>query len=379
MSFRLPTHNTAAPAPAARPSGEGRAVQVYNLRYLPKWWPNQGSDGGGDARKRDVAGGLLLGGASLLLLALAAAQGYVSFRAQYTFIHEIKRENTASMLEALGLDAGAVIFALLALALARLGRPAIVERTLNLACVAGSLTMNAMSADFTSVKSIAVWTLPAVLYAAGSDRVIAVVRRRALARMPGAGRDVSPLAAALAATAAVMKGIGLWLLRLVLAPQSTLGGFRAWVVDEAPVAPGRRGVTAVLDISTFTGFRRWGLLDADNPAPEEGSSKHPRGGVLEQPRGGSSTRPEEGPRTAPRRAPRGGSSKDDKIPARGRPDAEVLADIAMLAEQYEDANGGRSLSLTALRGQMSIGDSRGRDLIERHYDRPGAADTATEN
>ena len=33
----------------------------------------------------------------------------------------------------------------------------------------------------------------------------------------------------------------MWLLRLGLAPASTLRGFRAWVVTECPVAPGRRG------------------------------------------------------------------------------------------------------------------------------------------
>ena len=32
----------------------------------------------------------------------------------------------------------------------------------------------------------------------------------------------------------------LWLLRLALAPVSTLAGFRAWVVGECPVTPGRR-------------------------------------------------------------------------------------------------------------------------------------------
>jgi hypothetical protein len=32
----------------------------------------------------------------------------------------------------------------------------------------------------------------------------------------------------------------LWLLRLTLAPKSTLAGFRAWVLAECPVAPGRR-------------------------------------------------------------------------------------------------------------------------------------------
>jgi hypothetical protein len=32
----------------------------------------------------------------------------------------------------------------------------------------------------------------------------------------------------------------LWLLRLTVAPRSTLTGFRAWVIEECPVAPGRR-------------------------------------------------------------------------------------------------------------------------------------------
>jgi hypothetical protein len=32
----------------------------------------------------------------------------------------------------------------------------------------------------------------------------------------------------------------LWLLRLALAPASTLAGFRAWALEQCPVAPGRR-------------------------------------------------------------------------------------------------------------------------------------------
>ncbi len=43
-----------------------------------------------------------------LLLLLAAAQGYVSFRAQYTFVDHAKRAHVPSILEALGLDTGAV-------------------------------------------------------------------------------------------------------------------------------------------------------------------------------------------------------------------------------------------------------------------------------
>src|SRR5262245_4820792 len=73
-------------------------------------------------RPTRTKGAMLLISAACLLLLLAAAQGYVSFRAQYAFIDHTKRTHLPSMLEALGLDTGAVIFALLALSLARNGR-----------------------------------------------------------------------------------------------------------------------------------------------------------------------------------------------------------------------------------------------------------------
>ena len=64
-----------------------------------------------------------------------------------------------------------------------------------------------------------------------------VVRAWALARRQHltaavAGEEATPLA--------VLGGLILWLLRLALAPASTLAGFRAWVLEECPVAPGRR-------------------------------------------------------------------------------------------------------------------------------------------
>ena len=64
-------------------------------------------------------GGTLLIAASCLLLLVAAAQGYVSVRAQYAFVDHAKHARVPFTLEALGLDTGAVIFALLALSLAR--------------------------------------------------------------------------------------------------------------------------------------------------------------------------------------------------------------------------------------------------------------------
>jgi len=76
-----------------------------------------------------------------------------------------------------------------------------------------------------------------VAYALASDTLIGVVRSWVIARHKHlneslAADEVTPLA--------VVGGLVLWLLRLSLAPASTLGGFRAWVLEECPVAPGRR-------------------------------------------------------------------------------------------------------------------------------------------
>ena len=66
----------------------------------------------------------------------------------------------------------------------------------------------------------------------------AVVRAWALARH----QHLDPALADDAATPlAILGGLILWLLRLALAPASTLAGFRAWVLEECPVAPGRAG------------------------------------------------------------------------------------------------------------------------------------------
>lgn len=124
-------------------------------------------------RGKGKPGSVLLWSAAVLLLGLAATQGYVSYRAQFAFIDQAKHARLPSMLEAIGLDTGAVIFALLGLAHARMGRPARIERTLNIACALGSMTMNLLGADLGSPRSAAVYVLPALLYAACSDRLIA--------------------------------------------------------------------------------------------------------------------------------------------------------------------------------------------------------------
>jgi hypothetical protein len=177
--------------------------------------------------------------AMVALAVLAAAAAVVSWDAQYLMIRQVKHIPAISALEAGIPDAGALIFATLGIALALHGRRALRPRTLNVACVGLSLAMNAMAAG-PGWRDTAIWVMPAAVYALASDTLIGVVRAWALARMQATGQDlvepgVTPLA--------VVGAMFLWLLRLSLAPASTLSGFRRWVVEECPVAPGRTAPT----------------------------------------------------------------------------------------------------------------------------------------
>jgi hypothetical protein len=96
--------------------------------------------------------------------------------------------------------------------------------------------MNVLAAE-PGWRNLAIWAMPPVAYALASDTLIGVVRARALALHHHLG---TTLAADAATPLAILGGLILWLLRLTLAPASTVAGFRAWVLEECPVAPGRR-------------------------------------------------------------------------------------------------------------------------------------------
>jgi hypothetical protein len=175
----------------------------------------------------DRTGAWLLVGACILLAGLAVAQGIVSWHAQFTYIDGIKHQHLASALEATGLDAGAVIFSVLGIALARLGRRAVIERVLVVACALGSMGMNLLSADLGSPRQVAVYGLPAVLFAAGSDRLVAVIRRAALGPAEDEDKQRSAWRAA---------GRGaLYLLRFLVAPRSTISGARRALLRATPL------------------------------------------------------------------------------------------------------------------------------------------------
>ena len=207
------------PLPAAVP-------QASRTASAQPGWPGPGND----------RSGLWLRNAAAGLCVLAAAAAVVSFTAQFRMVDATRHLPVIAALEASIPDAAALVFACLGVALALHGRRAIRPRALNLAAVGTSVFMNAIAAA-PGWRNLAIWAMPPIAYALASDTLVGVVRAWALARH----RDLDvTLAAEEATPLTIIGGLILWLLRLTLAPASTLTGFRAWVLAECPVAPGRR-------------------------------------------------------------------------------------------------------------------------------------------
>jgi hypothetical protein len=202
------------------------------------------------------------------LCVLAGAAAGVSFSAQYRLVYAARRLAVVAGLEAAIPDAAALVFACLGVALALHGRHAVRARVLNVASAGASVFMNVIAAA-PGWRDLAVWAMPPAAYALASDTLIGVVRAWVITRHqePGAG-----LATEEATLLAVAGGLLLWLLRLSMAPASTLAGFRTWVLEECPVAPGRRAAR---------------LTPATGPVPEpKAAAAAPQGS---SPRGGTKT------------------------------------------------------------------------------------------
>jgi hypothetical protein len=170
---------------------------------------------------------------------LASAAAAVSFEAQFVMVYRAKHSVPIAALEAGIPDVAAVVFAALGIALAMHGKRAIRARLLNIGAVVTSITMNFLAAG-PGWRDLAIWIMPPVAYALASDTAIGVVRAHALARQRAlsetlANEESTPLAA--------LGGVLLWLLRLAMAPPSTLKGLRQWVVSECPAAPETRALT----------------------------------------------------------------------------------------------------------------------------------------
>ena len=73
-------------------------------------------------------GSVLIGVAAWLLALTGGGALYVSFSAQYAYIFKVRRQDAASVIEALLLDLLMVMFTLLAVGLSRAGKSARAER-----------------------------------------------------------------------------------------------------------------------------------------------------------------------------------------------------------------------------------------------------------
>jgi hypothetical protein len=173
--------------------------------------------------------------AMVALGALAIAAAVVSFAAQFHMVYAYRGQRAIAALEAAIPDAAALVFASLGIALALHGRRAVRARMLNVGAVATSVFMN-FAAAAPGWRGLAIWIMPPIAYALASDTAIGVIRSWAIARARELRED---LADDEATPLAILGGLCLWLLRLTLAPPSTIAGFRRWVLEECPVAPGR--------------------------------------------------------------------------------------------------------------------------------------------
>jgi hypothetical protein len=211
---------------------DGRWSEVTKVRRL--------------AERQAKPGSVLIGVAAWLLALIGGGALYVSFTAQYTYIFAARRQNAASVIEALLLDLLMIVFTLLALGLSRAGKSSRTERALILACAAASAYMNVSAADTASPRSVVAYAVAPIALAVVVDRVVAVIRRHVLA-----DEEVSAWTAMGRALLAVSRLAGvaaLYSLRFVLAPPSTSAGLRGMVLNAAPLPeaarPGRVPLTS---------------------------------------------------------------------------------------------------------------------------------------
>jgi hypothetical protein len=185
--------------------------------------------------------------AMIALGVLAVIAAVVSFAAQYHMVLSYKGVRVIAALEAGIPDVSAVVFASLGIALALHGKRAIRARLLNVGAVATSIGMNWLAAA-PGWRGLAIWVMPPIAYALASDTAIGVIRAWTIARAREMRED---LADDEATPLAILGGFLLWVLRLVLAPPSTVKGFRRWVVESCPVAPGRTAALSAKNVAAL--------------------------------------------------------------------------------------------------------------------------------
>jgi hypothetical protein len=183
-------------------------------------------------------GSRLIATGAVLLLALGCGLLAVSYAAQYAYVLHERGQHVASLIEAGALDVGMIIFALLAMGLARAGKPAKIERAAVVACAAGSALMNFAPAQASDWRSVLAWTMPPIFLAFVVDRVVRTIQRHVLGedegRSPWAvlGLAVYRLARFTALTV-------LYSLRFVIDRRGTWAGVKQAIILATPLPAAR--------------------------------------------------------------------------------------------------------------------------------------------
>ena len=283
------------------------------------------------AGTRRTPGSALIAVAGWLLVLIGGGALFVSFSAQYAYILAVRRQDAASVIEALLLDLLMIVFTLLALGLSRAGQPARTERALILVCAAASAYMNVSAAKLASARSVAAYAIAPIALAVVADRVVAVIHRHVLAGAPLSAWTTVGRAAA--ATVRITGLIALYCLRFALAAPETARGLRRIVLGAAPL-PARPEPPA-LRRSSRPAPRRPFCSPCTVPIQTTGTAAQPAGSRRAGPAGRTASR--DRPQLPVRRAGRQ-ESMTPASPAEPTPRA-LGESLSALAAQIADLRG----------------------------------------
>ena len=169
--------------------------------------------------------------------------------ASTSHIFAARHQNIASIIEAGMLDVGMVIFSLLGLGLARLGKPARAERVLVIVCSSASAGMSYAAADVASPRSVIVYVAPPLFLAVAStgSSPSSAATSSATTKPHRGGPSAPP-----SWLRPARRAVALYTLRLALDCRETARGLRQAVLNAAPLP----AAPAVVPQVTFGGPRR---------------------------------------------------------------------------------------------------------------------------
>jgi len=305
------------------------------------------------------SGSAFVTAATAALAVQAVGLLYVSFAAQYAYVlREKPGQRVASVIEALMLDMGMIIFSFLALGLAKKGLSSRTERTLIMVCAGLSAAMNYAASDTGSWRSVAVYVIAPVFLAVVTDRVIAAVRRHVLG--PGETSAWASLGRAVAAAARTAGMVVLYVLRFALAPPSTAAGLRRLLLAATPLPEaGRRREVTRGGASAPAQADSAGAAEVPDPAnvPRLAALQPPaleHAGARPSGRTGPGL-PAAGHAIPPGQRPQAG----EHPPAERQAAAEPMSDEAIEAHYAAELEAGEQVpSRKAIRRQWSIGSVR---------------------